>query len=190
MQIEPLTDHQLIERYKKGDQKSFEILVARYTDLLYRFVLGYVKDTEMAQDITQNVFLKVWRNVKKIDKTKNFKSWIYTIAKNTALDVIKSKKAIPFSNFEDDKGKNILTEKLLDASLLPDKLAMIKENNHVFAQAIGQLSSKYQAVLKLYYYQYLNFREIAQELQESINTIKSRHRRGLLLLSKALDRGL
>jgi|SRR3989344_734160 len=188
--MQELTDHQLIERYIKGDQKSFEILVMRYTDLLYRFVLGYVKDTQMAQDIVQSVFLKVWRNVKKIDKTKNFKSWIYTIAKNTALDVIKSKKAIPFSNFEDEKGRNILTEKLPDVSLLPDKMAMIKENNHIFKQAIGQLSSKYQEVLTLYYYQYLNFREIAEELKESINTIKSRHRRGLLMLAKVIDQGL
>lgn len=189
MQNQTLTDHQLIERYKKGDQKSFEVLVARYTDLLYRFVLGYVKDTEMAQDITQNVFLKVWRNVKKIDKSKNFKSWIYTIAKNTALDVIKSKKAIPFSNFEDEKGKNILTEKLLDASLLPDRMAIIKEHHHIFREAIGKLSLKYQSVLVLYYYQYLNFREIAEVLKESINTIKSRHRRGLLMLAKVVDQG-
>jgi RNA polymerase sigma-70 factor (ECF subfamily) len=180
------TDHELIERYLKGDEKSFEVLVARYTDVLYRFVLTYVKDRQVAQDIVQSAFLKVWRNVKKIDKTKNFKSWIYAITKNTALDSIKSKKAVPFSNFQDDKGKNVLVEKLLDNSILPDQLAMASESTRTFKQAIKQLSSKYQEVLNLYYYQYLNFREISEELQESINTIKSRHRRGLILLGKVI----
>ncbi len=141
----------------------------------------------MAEDITQETFLKVWRNIKKIDKEKNFKSWIYTIAKNTALDAIKKKKAVPFSQFEYQDGKNALTEKLVDPNLLPIKLSQSRESQTYFLAAIKNLSEKYRLVLSYYYYQGLNFREIAETLKESINTIKSRHRRGLQMLKKSMD---
>ncbi len=184
--MQEYTDQQLIENYLKGDEKSLELLVARYLKPIYGFVLSYVNDKEVAQDITQETFLKVWRNIKKIDKTKNFKSWLYTIAKNTAFDFLKKKKAIPFSNFEDAEGRNYLTEKLVDVEFLPDKMAQVAEYKNNFLQAIETLSDKYKTVLMLYYYQHLNFREIAEFLHDPINTVKSRHRRGVVLLKTAL----
>lgn len=184
------TDHQLVVRYLKGDQKSFDVLVARYMDPMYRFVYGYAGDTQMAQDITQEVFVKVFKNIKKVDKNKNFKSWIYTIAKNTALDFLKKKKSIPFSQFETFEGKNYLTEKIADHELLPDKISESLESKKQFLTAIEKLSFKYQQVLTLYYYKELNFREIAEFLREPINTIKSKHRRGVMLLKKVVGADL
>src|SRR5579864_3367577 len=106
--MEEMKDHELVKQYLKGDEKSLEVLVAKYLNPIYRFVYSYVKDQQTAEDITQDVFLKVWKNAKKVDKNKNFKSWIYTIAKNTALDFLKKKKSIPFSSFEDADSKNLL----------------------------------------------------------------------------------
>jgi RNA polymerase sigma-70 factor (ECF subfamily) len=188
--LEKLTDHQLIARYLKGDEKSFEVLVARYTPLMYRFVYGYTKNDQQAQDITQEVFLKVWRNAKNIDEKRNFKSWIYTIAKNTALDFLKKKKSIPFSEFENHEGKNYITEKLVEPLPLPDTIAIAREDKNNFLRAIEKLSDKYQVILLLYYYQYLNFREIAEVLKEPINTIKSRHRRGVVMLREIIKDAL
>src|SRR3989344_8818925 len=182
--MEIINDHELISSYKKGDEKSFEILVGRYMNAIYGFVYKYVNSQAVAEDITQEVFLKVWRNAKKVDKNKNFKSWLYTIAKNTALDHLKKKKSIPFSQFETAEGKNILIDILADKALLPDKASQLSELKNTFMAAIKKLSKKYSTVLSLYYYQYLNFREIAEVLQEPINTIKSRHRRGLILLKE------
>lgn len=180
------TDHQLIQRYLLGDEKSFDILVERYMRPIYGFVYKYVRDKDVAEDITQDVFLKVFRHIKKIDPHKSFKSWMYTIAKNTALDFLKKKKAIPLSAFQTAEGNNILVDKLQDTKKLPDVLSQMLENKNIFLLAIKNLSEKYQSVLYLYYYQYLNFREIAQALKEPINTIKSRHRRGLLLLKSSV----
>jgi len=94
------------------------------------------------------------------------------------------KKSIPFSQFETAEGKNILIDILADKALLPDKASQLSELKNTFMAAIKKLSKKYSTVLSLYYYQYLNFREIAEVLQEPINTIKSRHRRGLILLKE------
>jgi len=184
--MDQLTDYQLIRKYLKGDESSLEVLVQKYMSHIYGFLFKYVKDEAVAQDLTQEVFLKVWKNLKKIEKNKNFKSWLYTVAKNTALDYIKKKKAVPLSYFEDETGKNVLTERLTDKGRSPSQLYELKENKAVFLSAIENLSIKYKTVLSLYYYEYLNFREIAEKLKKPINTIKSRHRRGLVLLGKSI----
>ncbi len=178
------SDQELISNYLKGDEKSLDALVRRYLAPIYGFVQSYVNNKEMAEDITQETFLKVWRNAKHIDQTKNFKSWLYTIAKNTALDFLKKKKSVPFSHFENEEGKNILLDLVPDKALLPSEISEARRSRELFLEAIKNLSAKYYTVLWLYYYQYLNFREIAECLQEPINTIKSRHRRGLVLLKK------
>lgn len=181
------TDHVLIQEYLAGDQKAFEALVGRYMGAIYRFVYGYVRDNQVAEDITQEVFVKVWKNASKIDSQKNFKSWMYMIAKNTTLDFFKKKKTVPFSLFETEDGKNMLMETVADGALSPNDMAVLKEHKDIFLSAIADLSEKYQRILMMYYYEYLNFREIAEKLEEPINTIKSRHRRGLVLLKQRIQ---
>mgnify|MGYP001575165755 FL=1 len=108
------------------------------------------------------------------------------MAKNTALDFLKKKKAVPFSSFEKEDGKNVLIETLAAKSASPQRASELLEDKKTFKKAIGRLSVKYKTVLSLYYYQYLNFREISEVLKEPINTIKSRHRRGLAELKKVM----
>ncbi len=94
------SDQKLIANYLAGDEKSLEILINRYLRPIYSFVYRHVGNGEVAEDITQEVFVKVWRNLKKFDQNKSFKTWIFTIAKNTSFDFFKKKKAIPFSELE------------------------------------------------------------------------------------------
>lgn len=94
--MQTYTDEQLIKNYLKGDDNSLEILIRRYLKPIYFFVYGYTKDEQKAEDIAQEVFVKIWKNLKKFDKNKNFKTWIFTIAKNTALDYLKKKKSCRF----------------------------------------------------------------------------------------------
>ena len=171
----------------KGDDRSLEVLVGRYLKSIYRFAYSYTKDEQKAEDVAQETFLKVWKNIKKYDKQKNFKAWIYTIAKNTALDYLKKKNAIAFSQFETMDGRNLFIENIKDTALLPDKIMERKNMKAILNNAVKKLSEKYREVLTLYYTEDLNFREIAEQLDESINTVKSRHRRGLVLLRATIN---
>jgi len=180
------SDQKLITNYLKGDERSLEILIKRYLKPIYSFVFRFVGKSQEAEDITQEVFIKAWRNLKKFDKQKSFKSWIYTIAKNASLDFLKKKKTILFSEFESADGKNGFSDKIADTSFLPDKIAEIINMKKVLARAMGKLSEKYRVVLSLYYNRDFNFREISEILREPFNTIKSRHRRGLICLRKLL----
>jgi RNA polymerase sigma-70 factor (ECF subfamily) len=139
-----------------------------------------------AEDITQEVFVKVWKNLKRFDPSKNFKTWIFTIAKNTALDYFKKKKTINFSVFENEAGENLLWETLVDPKPLSDEILMQANLTETMNMVIKHLTKKYQIVLFLYYYKNFTFKEISITLGESVNTVKSRHRRALLLLKKIL----
>ncbi len=175
--MQNFSDQQLISAYLKGDEKALEILIKRYLKPIYGFAYRYVGNAQNAEDIAQEVFLKTWRNLKRFNsKRGSFKSWIFTIAKNASLDFLRKKQPLSFSEFEN----------FADFSPLPDKIAEGKSMKNLLTLAIKKLSVKYRQVLSLYYNDCLNFREIAKMSGESLNTVKSRHRRGLLFLRKLL----
>lgn len=177
----------LIENYFKGDQKAFEALMHLYLKPIYNFAYWYSGDAAGAEDIAQEVFVKVWRNLKKFDHTKSFKTWIFAIAKNTALDFLKKKKAVPFSAFDNKEGENIITETLADPAPLPPELFARKELAQMLERAIASLAPKYREVLLLRYQEHLAFREIADVLHEPLDTVKSRYRRACIMVKKIVE---
>ncbi len=182
------SEAQLIAKYFAGDEKSLEILIKSYLKPIYNFVYRYVGNEQDAEDITQEVFIKVWRNLKKFDQGKSFKTWIFSIAKNASIDWLRKKKAIPFSNFEDEEKENLLTNTLVDSTPLPNEILERINITERLNVAMGQLIPKYCMVLSLRYNNHFTFREIAEILREPLNTIKSRHRRALIQLRKLLSK--
>lgn len=181
------SDERLVADYILGDEKSLELLIGRYVKFIYSFVYRYVGNAQEADDITQEVFVKVWRNLKKFDQQKSFKTWIFSIAKNTAIDFLKKKKAIPFSEFENEEGENTLTETLADPSPLPQELLEKTDMSKRLSTAMGKISPKYRMVLFLRYNDHFNFREIAESLGVSLHTVTSQHRRALTKLRELLE---
>lgn len=179
-------DEKLVAEYLKGDEKSLEILIKQYLKPIYSFVYRYVGDTADAEDITQEAFVRMWRNIKKFDQQKNFKTWIFSIAKNASIDFLRKKKAIPFSEFENEEGGNAIIDTLVDPAPLPDEIIERADMVHLLTSALEKLSPKYRMVLFLRYNDHFTFREIAESLSEPLHTIKSRHRRALIVLKEIL----
>ena len=174
-----LSDKELIERYLKGDEKSLEILIQNYLKVIYSFIFKFVLCQQDAEDLTQEVFLKMWRNLKKFKKEKNFKSWLFTIAKNTCFDFLRKKKknlALNLENLE------------IIADFAPSFIEELEKENWAekIKREIKKLPFKMQKVLDLYYNFGLNFREISEILKEPVNTIKSRHNRAIYKLKKSI----
>lgn len=181
-------DTQLIADYMNGDEQSLEVLIGRYLDNVYYFVYRYVGDKQEAEDVTQEVFVRAWKNLKNFDSQKSFKTWIFTIAKNAALDTLKKKKTLNFSVFENENGENALFETLMDDALRIDAISEQKGIAVTLTKAIEFLSPAYQTVLSLRYHDDLTFATISEVLREHLNTVKSRHRRGLILLKDILKK--
>jgi RNA polymerase sigma-70 factor (ECF subfamily) len=185
MESEKTTDAELIEAVLHGDAGAFEHILDRHLDSVYRFAYGYLKSKDDAEDVAQEAFVRVWRNLKKFDPSKNFRAWLFAIVKNAALDVIKKKKPIVFSQIgeEEDKLEAFLAP-YMDEAELPGALFDRRIVEAELAGAIGTLPSAYRTVLTMRYSSNLKFREIAEALDRPIDTIKSQHRRGLALLRK------
>jgi RNA polymerase sigma-70 factor (ECF subfamily) len=179
--MEEKEDKKLIQEYLNGDPQALDFLIERYLKLIYGFVYKNVGSENDAEDITQEVFVKVWKNIKKFDQERSFKPWIFQIAKNTSIDYLRKKKSIPFSKFENEKGQNPLVE-----NILADHLNLIENisDKKTLASAMQGLSDKEQKVINLRYFEGLSFREIAERFKESVNTIKSRYRRSLINLKR------
>jgi RNA polymerase sigma-70 factor (ECF subfamily) len=180
------TDEQLIAEYLKGDEHALRSLIERYLRPIYNFVYRYTGEQSHAEEITQDVFVNVWRNINRFDPDKKFKTWLFAIAKNTSLNWIKKKRPINFSRFENEEGDNVFLESTADPSPLPSELFERADLSRKLSEAMGRLSPNYKAVLILHYNEHMTFQEIAESIGESINTVKSRHRRALTQLKEFL----
>ena len=173
-------DKELIEKHLKGDEKALEVLISKYLKPIYNFIFGYVQNQQDAEDLTQETFLKVWRNLKKFKKEKNFQSWLWTIARNTCFDFLRKKRRSQVWYLED-------LSSLPDSRSLPYEAFEKEGLKEKLEEAIKSLPFKMRQILNLYYKEGLNFREIAETLNEPLNTIKSRHRRALKEIKKLLS---
>jgi RNA polymerase sigma-70 factor (ECF subfamily) len=179
------TDEQLILEILDGGEESVKELFSRYIKPIYSFVSRYMDGVE-AEDAAQEVFVKAWRNLKRFDGKRKFSTWIFAIAKNTAIDWMRKKKSVVFSGFENEDGENILENTTEDPAPLPLEILEKKEVATELLAAIGTLGKKYQAVLYLHYNDHFTFQEIAEIIGEPLDTVKSRHRRALISLRKLL----
>jgi len=180
-----LSDEELVSQ-ASADEKALDILVKRYTDNIYNFVFHYLGNSTDSEDVVQEVFVKVWKNLKKFDSSKKFKTWLFTIAKNTAVDFLRKKKMAVFSDFVDSEGNDFIAENITDQSLTAD---LMFDNNLTvdnLKQAVQKLDKEDRSIISLYFNDGFNFREIAEILDKPLNTVKSRLRRSLARLKAIL----
>jgi RNA polymerase sigma-70 factor (ECF subfamily) len=183
--LKNLLDKDLIANYlKTKDEKFLEILIEKYLKGIYGFIYKNIGNSTDAQDVTQETFVKVWKNLKTFDASKNFKSWIFQIAKNSSIDFLRKRKTIPFSSFEYQVGNNALLNGLIEKT---PSLCDSIDNKMQINSALNELSPKNRIVFNYKQNDNLTFNEIATSLGESINTVKSRYRRALKTMRNYLE---
>lgn len=165
---------------------DFDEVVKIYLKPVYNFVYRFVSDRDTAEDLTQETFVKAWKNLKKFDKNKNLRTWLFAVAKNTTFDWLKKKKELPFSSFEDEEGNNFL-ENISDDEILPDEILARKDLAEELEKILQKLPLHHRAILLLHYKEDFSLHEIAEILGEPYNTVKSRHQRVLGRLKETLS---
>ncbi len=188
MEINQKNDKELIADYLNGQDEVLPYLINRHIESVYRFIFNMVNDGSIAEDLTQEVFIKVWKKLKSYNNKYSFKTWLFTIARNTTYDYLRKKKEIVFSEFENETGDNTLTDTLADEAPLAFEILSTKEDIAVFTEALHKLPPLYKEVLLLRYTDDLSLEEISQILKRPVETVKSQHRRGLLHLKELLSR--
>lgn len=180
------SDEDLAERSRKHDEVAYEELVRRYMKPIFNFARQYSKTSEDAEDITQDTFLKVWKYIGRYGKGRAFKPWLYTIARNTALDLIKKKKAIVFTELDDDLSEMRFADTIEDTAPLQYEIFENALLAGRLAETMAVLHPEHRAILVMHYREKMTFDEIALVVGKPMNTVKSWHRRALLKLREHL----
>jgi len=181
-------DIQLIEDYLSGDENAFGLIISRYLKLVYNFVHRFSGNSDDTPDIVQEVFIKVWKNLKKFDLDKNFKTWLFAIARNTAIDWLRKKKNILFSELDlhIEENEKSFEESVADTEPLPDEIFQRKELKKELENALQKIKPDFREIILLHYTENLTFEEISEMVGRPLNTTKSHHHRALHSLRKIL----
>ncbi|MDQ3130080.1 MAG: sigma-70 family RNA polymerase sigma factor [Acidobacteriota bacterium] len=186
---EPLSDHQLIEATKQGDEAAFAEIVNRYRNPITNFLYRFLNDYEEAVDLAQETFIRVYFAIERYHTDYAFSTYIYRIATNLAISETRKRKRRQllsltglFQN-EDDSETEF---QLPDEKSLPDEDLIEDERNRTIARAISALPDKYRAPIILREIEDKSYEEIAQILGLGLGTTKSRISRARNLLKEKL----
>lgn len=177
-----LADEKLVKTYLDGNDWALIELIEKYTPQIYNFARRFVGINE-AEDVTQEIFVKIWKNLKKFNKHKSsFKTWAFTITRNTVIDFMRKRKDVLFSSLNNEEGN--FEDTIEDEVILPDEVLQKLQDEKLLNSLLEKLPEQYQTVLILYYQEEMTFDEIGKVLGKPMNTVKSHHRRALLQLKK------
>ncbi|TDO05709.1 RNA polymerase sigma-70 factor [Sunxiuqinia elliptica] len=171
-------DKDLVVQLKSNSSSAFQALFEKYSQRIYRFSLGYLKSTQEAEEIVQDVFLRVWKAREELLVERSFESYLFTIAKNTILNTIRKanyeKAYLEYSSLHSNKN-----------SLLDEELDF-KELDRIYRRAIEKLPARRKEVYRLSRDNGLSNREIANELGISVKTVENQMTAALSAIKKEL----
>jgi RNA polymerase sigma-70 factor (ECF subfamily) len=165
---------ELIEQLKQKDENAFKLIVDQWKDLVYNTVLGIVQNETEAEDLTQDVFIKVFENIRSFKGESKLSTWLYRIATTTALDFLRSKKRKKRFGFIFSLSGN---EEKEDGEIPdfhhPGVSLDNKERAKLLFKAIARLPENQKAAYTLHKLEGLSYREISEILNTSVAAVES-----------------
>ncbi len=182
--IQKLTDEQLVTAYAAGDNKAFDVLLTRHKQRLYTYILQYVHDSDAADDIFQETFVKAITTIKqgRYNDMGKFGAWLFRIARNLVIDSFRSEKSENTTN-ADSAPYDVFNRRELSDDTIEDTLIDMQIEEDV-RRLIDYLPELQQEVLRMRFYENLSFKEIAERTGVSINTALGRMRYAIMNLRR------
>ncbi|MBQ0733475.1 RNA polymerase sigma factor [Aquimarina celericrescens] len=178
-----LEDH--ISKAKDGNQASFNYLLDTFWNEVYNFQLKRTRDEYEAEDITIQSFSRAFDKIDTFKEEYNFKTWLIQISKNIHIDLLRKKKASIHSQTTTQVDDSVY--RIIDDNPTPEDKLITEQNLAQLLLYIKQLKPPYQKVINLRYFQELSYKEIADNLDESINNVKVKLLRAKKLLSEIIN---
>jgi len=145
----------LLQQVAKGDENAFAGLVRLYWKNIYAHALSWVRSAEEAEELTQDIFLKVWHAREQITRIENFENWLFIISRNTIVSAVRKKLNRPTF---------IQEQEMEERSLRPDALSESRQHYQVLLNGIGLLPEKRQEVFRMSRLEGLTHEQIAERL--------------------------
>lgn len=190
--MENLSDKQLVSKYLLGEKEALEVFYDRYEKMLYYFILKKVRRTDVAEDLFQEIWIKVLDNLPKIRFMRNMKSWLFRISMNHIIDYYRRQKSAvnPFSldnyfSFSGDKDDKTNFYSVLSDSKSenPREVIADEERRLLFHEALRTLPPEMQEVVLLRTESDFKFKDIAQITRAPLNTVLSRMRQAVIRMT-------
>ncbi len=164
---EKKTDIDLVKLIKKGDQRAFKELFYKYEKKIFYFVFKIIGEKEPAEEILQDVFVKLWNYQTKIDESKSIAAFLYKTAKNTALNYLRDHYLLNIRQHVTVEETDMPTNELL-----PDDHLVVEDYMKSYNNLIDLLPSQRSEIFRMSRQEGLSYQEIAEKLKISKNTVR------------------
>lgn len=185
------SDEELMLLYQKGDEYAFETLYWRHQHGVFNFICRFIGGSGgQAEELLQDIFLKVVKSSKRYKPTAKFTTWLYQIARNGCIDHLRKMKHRKTTSLSEPTGGEeevVVESTIASGNLTPEKAVRIREIAEVLKKAIGALPEEQKEVFLMREDLNLSFAEIAEVTGCPINTAKSRMRYALEHLRKTIE---
>jgi RNA polymerase sigma-70 factor (ECF subfamily) len=181
---EQISSEELMARVAKGDEDAFEILANRHQTSVLNLIYRFIGDRTQAKDLSQEVFIRVWRSAKSYEPKAKFTTWIYRITANLCFNELKSARRKRWFSFNqsDEDSRVAIEERLADSAPSAEDLLLEKERSRQISDALQSLPENQRMALILKRYDDVSYQEIAQIIGCSVPAVESllvRAKRGL-----------
>lgn len=172
------SDHQLIQSYQSGDHSAFETLVSRHRGKVFAMIQSMIKNEGDAWDLSQEVFIKVWKALPKFEARARFSTWLYRITHNVVYDWLRKRKIESVGELDDnllDRGSIAAGSTTTPSSTArPDDAIKNRELGDRINVAMATLSPEHRETILLREVQGFDYKEIANSMECSLGTVMSR----------------
>ena len=184
---EQLDDRALVARILEGDRDRFTELVKRYEKRVVNYVYRITHRYEEAHDLAQDIFVKVYLDLDRYDSKYQFSTWLFRIAQNAAIDVLRKKtiSEVPLARPSEDEPHK--EREFADPGVSPYRALKNKQLSAAIDKAVGNLPPDYRELIQLRHFAELSYEEIATMKKLPLGTVKNKLFRARNLLKEQLD---
>ncbi len=184
--LSQLSDEELIKRFQEDDLYAFDLIVHRYKDALFNFTYRYLGNSQEAEDVVQETFLRIFRNRFAYRQIAKFSTWIYTIAGNLAKTELRKRKRRR-QIYTSDMGFDDKEFEIEDTHADTEREVDSKLTEKHIQEAIDKLPERFRKVILLVDVQELSYEEVSKIMRVPLGTVKSRVNRARLKLQGMLQ---
>jgi RNA polymerase sigma-70 factor (ECF subfamily) len=159
-----------VSQAKAGDQAAFEQLVFRYERQIYSFIYRMMGDADDAYDLTQDCFVRAYRNIGSTSSDLNVSAWLHRIASNACLDVLRRRKRIRWLPWDNTKHEHLLEDSGMDD---PERTTVAHETSSAVQETLNRMTPRNRAALIMREYEGMSCEEIGEVLGLSRSAVKS-----------------
>lgn len=181
-------DRRLVLAALGGEEKAYETLMKKYRKSVYYLIFKMVRNSDDADDLTQEAFAKSFSSLGSFDPRYAFSTWLFRIATNCSIDFIRRQRmqTLSISNSPGNEETGQFYLQIKDNEPIPDESMLKQQRKDYMMEAVSRLPERYRMLIELRYYRELSYEEVATEMNIPLGTVKAQLHRARELLNNVM----